>query len=1067
MYDAGVTAHHVAAEIARTANAPDEADRFYGVYHSLSEVQQFIAHANALVDPETGELRRKLTVQERQWIRNERTLCMLDFRGYWAIRYAKIVDFRNQLVTFNPNIAQNIVMDVWAEMERKQWAIMMLQLKARQMGVSTLTELAVQHRIQFYPDVNAVVASVEEDKSAKMFRMVEVSLSHQPWFLMPRNKKWKIGKLVEFSNNSAVSVESGNQLSGIAMGTTPQVAHISEVAKMRNAQVLIDQSLLHAVHEDNFTLVVLESTAEGFDNWFYRTWKDAVLFWSQGKSTLFPIFLPWFVARDIYPTAAWLRKHPVPIDWVPSEMTEKHAIRAALSVKTNPRLTTLFPVGWTMPREQQWYYEVKRDEAVRTKQLNTFLSEMPADPDEAFQSSQISAVDPVLVNAYRERALGQEPLAVFAIIAAEDELHARFNISKRLWDKTKKPVVIETYTGRVTSTYTLQPLIFDGYDGDPKGKLYVWEWPEDGQEYGLGCDTGDGVDQDSSVCEIMKKSTVWKPWTQVAEFACLAPDSLVITPSGVKRIQHVKAGDEIITRLGSIATVGHVKTTHRPKAVKVFTGMATNVPLELTDDHQIATASGWVEAANLKPGDWLRYPVRPLAPIVSGSIPLTYRGVSNVIELSRDFGFMCGLYLAEGFIELRSHGVVSVSFTLHQREADPWLKVIQRVCPSWHVNVSEPSNCKNARKLKISSSALAQWMNNEFGRTQTKHIPGWAWNAPRDFIEGLVSGMVAGDGAIDRRCYAAKYTSILPSLTLGLRDLVLSLGWGLGVVSFWDRRPKAQGVWNVDFYGDSAKNFCTEEMIRPLPRSGKPHRTHVFRWGWQKQWVYVKVNRVLPSDATEFVDLHVEGDEPSFCVAQAAVHNSPYMNAMDLWPIVQAIATFYSVKRQNELKQPKLVIECRGTGDLLQNELRKRGWSNFHIPVRVDKRRLDVGKSHYMGIMTAPWVRRAMVDKFLSMFNNEEIELASPWLIEEVRRLERDEAKQQFRAAGGAHDDRVMGCSFVLLSLDVLGLNPKSHRRTEATDDDPSYHDAHAYVDPDLKSLSVAVRPSPMSRMRF
>jgi len=42
-----------------------------------------------------------------------------------------------------------------------------------------------------------------------------------------------------------------------------------------------------------------------------------------------------------------------------------------------------------------------------------------------------------------------------------------------------------------------------------------------------------------------------------------------------------------------------------------------------------------------------------------------------------------------------------------------------------------------------------------------------------------------------------------------------------------------------------------------------------------------------------------------------------------------------------------------------------------------------------MGIMTAPWVRRAMVDKFLSMFNNEEIELASPWLIEEVRRLER------------------------------------------------------------------------------
>ena len=43
-----------------------------------------------------------------------------------------------------------------AEMDQKDWAIMMIQVKARQLGVSTLTELAVAHRVQFWADVKSV-----------------------------------------------------------------------------------------------------------------------------------------------------------------------------------------------------------------------------------------------------------------------------------------------------------------------------------------------------------------------------------------------------------------------------------------------------------------------------------------------------------------------------------------------------------------------------------------------------------------------------------------------------------------------------------------------------------------------------------------------------------------------------------------------------------------------------------------------------------------------------------------------------------------------------------------------
>ena len=65
-----------------------------------------------------------------------------------ARHYCHIIDFEKRLVRFTPNIAQRLVLDIWSEMEAQRWAIMMLQLKSRQLGVSTLTELAVAHRLQ-------------------------------------------------------------------------------------------------------------------------------------------------------------------------------------------------------------------------------------------------------------------------------------------------------------------------------------------------------------------------------------------------------------------------------------------------------------------------------------------------------------------------------------------------------------------------------------------------------------------------------------------------------------------------------------------------------------------------------------------------------------------------------------------------------------------------------------------------------------------------------------------------------------------------------------------------------
>jgi hypothetical protein len=693
VYHPAITARLIDAERRRTANAPEPTDRFLGVYHSADEILAFETHMDGLLTlDQKPDVTRPLTPHERQWVVNERTLATLDAR-YWYTRYARIVNDQNVNVPFVPNVAQRMVIDFWGELEAKGWAIMMVQLKARQLGVSTLTELEVLRRGLFTPDVNGVVASCDDDKSKLMFLMIERAWEQQPWWLVPGAVQHKTGKYLKLQNNSTISVESGSQMSGIGRGYTPQIVHISELADFFDAGALIDDSLLHAVHPHPSTFFVLESTAKGFDNWWHDTWEQSEREWNKGVPGLCPIFLPWFCGRDIYPTKTWLRQRPIPPDWVPSEKTETHAVKAALYVRTSDRLKAVYAADWTMPVAQQWYYEKKYEAAVEKNRLPQFLSEMPSDPNEAFQSTNIAAVDVEDCLWYRDRALARPPLAVLGIRGPLEEIPVRFQPTARELDPRSafKPVTLTTYLGAVESVYHLVPLIFNSYSESPFGRLYLWELPEDGWEYGLGIDMGDGVGQDRSVIEVFRRISLHEPWVQCAEFA------------------------------------------------------------------------------------------------------------------------------------------------------------------------------------------------------------------------------------------------------------------------------------------------------------------------------------------------------------------TPYMNSLDFWPIVQAVAIYFSVRRYGSIKQPKIVVECRGNGETVQLELKKCGWSNFHYWVKYDTRKIDQSKAHHLGVLTNGPFRRMMMDKILHVFNNRDVDLRSPWMCDEFRRLERDELRQQFRADSGGHDDRIMAMGFVLWSLDALQLSVRSKRRSQVTSDDgdPVYTDPH------------------------
>src|ERR1700691_65047 len=96
--------------------------------HTVAEVAQHNRRLNELLGDD-GRLIRALTTDEMEWCINERVLSRLDF-NYWTTRYAMIRNWEGQLVRFNPNVAQRIVVDIWGSLEEQSRAISIQELKA-------------------------------------------------------------------------------------------------------------------------------------------------------------------------------------------------------------------------------------------------------------------------------------------------------------------------------------------------------------------------------------------------------------------------------------------------------------------------------------------------------------------------------------------------------------------------------------------------------------------------------------------------------------------------------------------------------------------------------------------------------------------------------------------------------------------------------------------------------------------------------------------------------------------------------------------------------------------------
>jgi hypothetical protein len=510
--------------IERIQDFASQKGNFLPIYHTYDEVLEFTEYVKSLIKKDENSKGawithvRRMSASKQQelvrWIQNEQVLCALD-SSYWDRNYGWVCDEKGQMFKFKNRKSQEIFDSVIAEFDEKQVSIEILCLKARQLGVTTKVALKFIHRLLFIPNTQAIMASVQKERSELIKRIMDTAYGHCPWWLVPT-----ITAKNRYDNGSILSIQSGSQAIGLAQGWTPNSIHLSELADYPNPQKMIEEGLFRATHSSKNLFMVLEGTGGGNTGWLAETWRAAKQDWPLGKSRLCPIFIPWAMCPDIYPEEDWIRKFPVPGGFESQihDATRKHVTKCESYVRNTPYLAKIAGANWRMPIEQKWFWQFNYDTSCKTHTQKTWAAQMPCDDFEALTGVHDSVFDPEVIAEVEEKIYvstmknGREvkerriPVQAYAIMGHDvDEI---FHPDPDSIDRTKEVIKVEWKSFRGQEyEWTMVPLRDqdENIESNTMDRLLVYEPPQRGNYYAMGVDTADGLgkeDEDRTVLSV-------------------------------------------------------------------------------------------------------------------------------------------------------------------------------------------------------------------------------------------------------------------------------------------------------------------------------------------------------------------------------------------------------------------------------------------------------------------------------------------------------------------------------------------------------------------------------------
>ena len=206
--------------------------------------------------------------------------------------YIKIRDKKGNVISLKLNEPQMKYYNVIKQLYEEKKPIRIIILKARQMGFSTETESIIFKNVVTNHNYNAGIVAHKEDSTTNLFNMSKRMLEYLPEPIKPEQKKSNAKELV-FNNENGTGLDSKIKCmtaggKGIGRSDTFTALHVSELAFWEGNKQDILLGLLQAVPNIPESIVIIESTANGFD-YFKELWDKAV----AGENDFYPLFVGW------------------------------------------------------------------------------------------------------------------------------------------------------------------------------------------------------------------------------------------------------------------------------------------------------------------------------------------------------------------------------------------------------------------------------------------------------------------------------------------------------------------------------------------------------------------------------------------------------------------------------------------------------------------------------------------------------------------------------------------------------------------------------------------------------
>lgn len=254
---------------------------------------------------------------------------------------------------------------------------------------------------------------------------------------------------------------------------------------------------------------------------------------------------------------------------------------------------------------------------------------------------------------------------------------------------------------------------------------------------------------------------------------CFDGNTKIYTSHGLKKIKNIDVGEKVLTHKGRFRKVTTV--FNKQDVVNSFqTSLNKNLSY-VTGNHPILDSDqNWTEFKDLEEKNKVsQFPSTVNNPnwefIKTSQVFDTYTGrhsvikdgdycyssdkhsvpIKNKIDIDYDFGFLIGLYLADGYMNMSKR---RITFTFNQNEKNEWPKKIESIIQDkfdFHNFQWREYDEKNAGQVSFCNKIIALFVDS-FVRSGTGHKKGLSEksyiNGSYQYFKGVINGLMTGDG---------------------------------------------------------------------------------------------------------------------------------------------------------------------------------------------------------------------------------------------------------------------------------------------------------------------------------